>query len=261
MIAAWHHFFKIIIIVNQLPSPGPERDDFKEKLEQESREMLCEFAALVSSTEKALIHEKITVGSLVLIIETLHPLLKRDNNKLKKKLKKLGDNNITEAMLVMTKYWSFFDHDILSAIIKRCQESNPELIAKHDAYITLFEKYCQRRLCEISFEALSSDKEDVHPKDLIGIKLDDVFTVPVNDVKRIMTKISRILGTSLRLVEFRKGCVELICISMHELSPLNNEQKNDLYQTKNILRIYSDSRDLFNTSDKGMSYYPILASL
>lgn len=252
-----HTYYLHIIIGYQfhlLPSTGREREDIVAKLEEESKKIVFEFIALVSSTERALIRDKVTVQSLILVIENLHSLLKRDNNELINKLTSLKNKNISEAMQIMSQYWSFFDHEILSAIIKSCQEINSELKTKHDAYMTEFNKYCKRSLCEIPLEALRSDKlgdEKAYLKSVIYIKLDEVFTVPANDIKKVLKKISRILDTSLCLVRFEEGCVELKCVSMHELFPLNDKQIDDLMQSKNILRIYNEKQDLYNAGTFG----------
>lgn len=220
---------------------GQDREDLTSRLVIESEKMCQKFALLVAYTEETLSKMKITVKWLILIVENLHSLDK-GRNKLVKKLSKLSNHDVTGALCIMSKYWSFINFDLLGTIIESCKRSDPELKEELDGYITQFTHFCKRRLCEVPAEAFKAkETEDTDPK-RVYIKLDRVFDIPLGDIKTVIKKLSLLLDTSLRLVGVKGGCIEMTCITLHELDatfPISAEQKNKLSQTS-VLRIYSD---------------------
>ena len=111
------------------------------RLNIETDEMKENFTGLVGTTLINLIGKGITVKTLR---ATLTNLNGRNRNKITEKLK--GETDINEAFMVFSQFWSFFQYDILSSIIKGfCHDLKPQL----DEYTSSLKLYCERRVCEV----------------------------------------------------------------------------------------------------------------
>lgn len=225
---------------------GQENKDLKMRLKLESREISRKFAVLVTRTEQDLIHQKITVESLMLLINGLYHSFESDCNNLIKKLSKLENTKITTAFFILSDHWSFFEYELLKSII---ESFSPDLMADLNLYVTDLKLFCERRLCEVPIDAL--ERRRLLPKDVL-IKLDEVFIVPLKNIKEVTLKLSEILHTSLHLVGFKEGCIELAFICMHELDkifPLSDQQTQKLSQTQ-VLKICNDKELVYYESIK-----------
>ena len=143
--------------------------------------------------------------------------------------------DLSEALIKLSGYWSFFDFELLHALIKGfCSE---DLQQEFNNYELDFKHYCERRLCEVpadSFNAEVSQKKRLH------VKLDEVFDVKMEDIKRLNRKLSDMLQTKVRLLDIEEGCIELIYITLHEINMtfhLTGKQNEELMQM-GVLKIY-----------------------
>lgn len=208
------------------------------RMELESKRMTQWFNVLVAHTLVALEKgEVVTVNHLKLLVPDSHS---KKKNKLVKKLNGLEKNDLAEAFNLMSEFWSFFDHDLLSTIIESYGDN--KLCGELDHYLDQFKEYCERRLLEVPNDAFNNGTCKQ-----FKVKLDDIFTVPIKKLRELKIKLSLILDTTIHLVGFKRGCIELSYVSMHELNtvfPLNTEQMHKLSWT-NILKIYVDSESIF----------------
>ena len=210
-----------------------EREEFIAKLIYDSEKMKKRFTILVARTEQNLKRQKTTVDELILIFENLF-----DENNVPEELEK--ETDLCKSLIKISKYWSFFDYEILSAIIRGYCNEDESLLNLLDAYESEFEHYCERRLCEVPsgvFNAeLSGEKHTYH-----HVKLDDLFTVQLKDIKKISTRLSDMLQTKIRLLEIKDGCIELIYICLHEFNKisLSRQQEDELRQI-GVLKIHSE---------------------
>ena len=148
--------------------------------------------------------------------------------------------DLSDALFILSDHWSFFDFELLRALIKSFCSKDVELIQEFNEYESNFKHYCERRLCEVpanSFNAGVSRKKRSH----LHVKLDEVFNVKIKDVKRLNRKLSDMLQTNVRLLEIEDGCIELIYITLHESDKtfrLTGKQNEELIQM-GVLNIYT----------------------
>ena len=158
-----------------------------------------------------------------------------------------GVTDLSDALLILSDHWSFFDFELLRALIKGFCNKNVELMLEFNEYESNFKLYCERRLCEVpadSFNAGVSQKKRSH----LHVKLDEVFNVKTEDIKRLNRKLSDMLQTNVRLLKIEEGCIELIYITLHEfdktfrLTGKQNEECEELKQM-GVLNIYTKKDD------------------
>lgn len=123
-------------------------------------------------------------------------------------------------------------------IIKICIKDEKLEGELHD-YEDEVKFYCRRSICEVPKDALTVEGKKASFK----IKIDEKITIRTGKVTKLIGKLSSLLGTSLRLVGFKKGCVELAFICTHELGelfPLSAKQVQQIISETKIFKIYSD---------------------
>lgn len=226
---------------------GDFTEELMARLEVESVNMSQKFTVLVTCTKDSLRDQNIEVEDLIVIIKNMH-FLNGDKNKLIKKLSKIkgGGKSIAKAFKIMSDFWSFFDYDLLSGIILNYQKKDSDLQEEFSRYTSSFKEYCQRRLCEVPVEALAVQG------DYLWVKLDKAFDVKLEEFKTMNAKLSSILGTNIRLVKFKGGCIELAYITMHELDaifPLSAAQEKELIEM-DVRKIYNDREVFFDAPTK-----------
>ena len=150
--------------------------------------------------------------------------------------------DLSDALLILSDHWSFFDFELLRALIKGFCNKNVELMLEFNEYESNFKLYCERRLCEIpadSFNAGVSQKKRSH----LHVKLDEVFNVKTKDIKRLNRKLSDMLQTNVRLLNIEEGCIELIYITLHEFDKtfrLTGKQNEEYEELRCIEYIYQE---------------------
>lgn len=188
--------------------------------------MQDKYAILVDKTREALERQNKTSDDLRVLIKHSH------KSKLFVLFKK--KKSISKLFLKLSDCWSFFDYEFLLMIIDRfCTELTSDI----KEYLSHFEQYCQRRLCEVPNDVFKAKKGH---KNNLYVKCDEKFEkITLDRVKKLELKLSKLLGTDLYLLRVDEGCIELIFYSSCELFPLNDQQCDELFEME-ILRMYSD---------------------
>ena len=203
-----------------------ERDELLHRLNQQSEDIRSSFAILVTHTLTQLQQSGTTAEALEMLIAE-HGL---------EELTDQIDSTDTIPMIMKKvrkgKYWSFFNYELVAAIIK-CFCKRTELIAELEDYISEFKVYCQHRVSEVPRGSFNGD----HTKDrCFKIKLDDSFSIKDIDlkkVKKIQYKLQRILNMKpLQLIDVEGGCIELTFryFNKTRLFPLSEAKKIALYE-------------------------------
>ncbi len=225
-----------------------QREEFMRRLNIETDEMKEDFTGLVGTTLINLIGKDITVETLR---ATLTNLNGRNGNKIIEELE--GKTNINDAFMVFSKFWSFFQYDILSSIIKGfCHDLKPEL----DEYTLSLKRYCQRRVCEVP--SGSGGKEPEEEK-IMQIKVDETFNaeitrIDMGNLKVLGSKLGKLLGTSLLIIDIIPGCIIISFKCLHEFDvifPLCAKQEKELSEV-GVTRIYSKEEEYFRYSSPSM---------
>ena len=210
-----------------------DKDELITRLEIDTDRIRREFAGLVCRIATAL-EESETVTS-----STIKLFLSQDG---RKDLASCidPDDNISMMMLKLTEKdpWSFFDYEILEAIVKNFCRNKP-IAQEFKEYISHFQAFCERRLDEIPLEHRSL--EHIHSESLICVKFDKNFferkvdikellsRKPTNDeelpslstIKKLQHKLSELLGIDhLILLNIEMGCIELTFRHFNEGNPL-----------------------------------------
>ncbi len=152
--------------------------------------MKKKFAILVGTTLINLIGKGITV-------ETLRATLKKRNRRHGDKITEelIGLTDINDAFMVFSKFWSFFDYNILSLVIESlCSDLKPRL----NEYTSSLREYCKRRVCEVP--AADGEEQISH------FQVDETFASEITRVKFENLKVlgsilGKLLGTNLLIIE------------------------------------------------------------
>ena len=208
----------------------------------ESDGIKTKFAVLVGRTSISLGRNNVSVGHLKLTFTSLG---------LDELVEKLHDeSDLNEALMKASKYWSFFDYEIVTSIISTyCVDLQQEV----ESYISSFKIYCQRRLCEVPIDNFETE---IHKKTTkLYVKMDETFTISLNEVKRIEAKLSGLLDTDLYLLTMKEGCIELIFSCLRKINllfPLNSQQEEDLLEM-GVLRLYDDICEYYHAPSQEKS--------
>ena len=130
-------------------------------------------------------------------------------------------------------YWSFFNYELLEAII-RCFCEKTSLVEELEDYKAKFRFYCKRRLSQVPRESLKVNSEQMDQKSVVYVKMDETFCIEKSNlamIKDIQCKLQTILKVeTLHLVDVKSGCIELVFryFSDTRLFPLSEMQKIDL---------------------------------
>ncbi len=149
-------------------------EERSERLNSETDEMKERFAVLVGKTLSILTKHEVSINELKALLKELNgPKATND-------LEKVSD--ISEAFDVLHYFWSFFDSKILGSIIRSfCSDLNPDF----EEYVSKFEEYCIRRVCEKLDDSYSESEEKNY-----YFQIDETF---MNEVERLNLKIPDIL--------------------------------------------------------------------
>ena len=216
-----------------------QQEDLKEQLEYDAREILRKFSILVDKTRESLQISKITVDLLISSLNNFHA------KTIAEKLEKESDGDLLKAFEIMSKYWSFFDYEILSIFIEGHCEEDVRLQEYFSDYKSKFETYHRKhKLCEIPIDSFGDKSQDKHK--YVHIKMDDKFkSITEFDIVKQNKRLSYILGTIICLKEFKEdGCIELAYIVADENFLLCRQQKKKLSEI-GVVKMYSDTEVYF----------------
>ena len=214
--------------------------DLKEQLLLESEEIMEKFAVLVGKTISSCKQSSVSVSNLRAVLKSCS---------IRKVLESLDSGIDAENMWEkIADYWSFFDHKILSIIIKGlCKD----LLQDLDTYVSDFKEYCKRRLCEVPVDSFS---KGIHDKahNYFNVKFDppDGFFTSVANIDRQNKLLSKVLETEVRLCKLEDGCINFVYISLREFDDtfsLSDEQKQNL-STIGVLKMYSKTKVFYEKS-------------
>ena len=214
-----------------------QKEDLRESLQYESRQIMMQFQKLVSAIIESLIEQNVSLQRLVSHVMTLgafDPIFKKPQMPLlhdRRKELKTADS-VPNIFLVLQDYFSFFNYDIIEHIIEvlGTKEDN----AKLQHYKEKFNQYAKRRIFECGpcfgceSEAENSD---------IFVKLDSGYdNYTAGEIKGFCRRLSEILHVSskgvLHLCRVDEGCIQLTfqapSFVQQEIFPLSIEQERTL---------------------------------
>ncbi len=216
------------------------------QLKNETDKMKERFAVLIKRALSSLKKHEVSMGELKTLLKQLNAPKK---SKLSNKLKKITD--IGKAFEVLSRFWSFFDYEILGVIIKKfCFD----IYQDFEEYVSKFKKYCNRRVCEVPDDSYSTKLSESEEKKKLHIQIDQTFIneferLKMVDLKDLICTLRKILNTDLRILKFRDSVV-LTFHCLYELDvlfPLSSKQEEEL-QEMGVVRIYSEEQEYYQQS-------------
>ena len=108
------------------------------------------------------------------------------------------------------KHWSFIDYTLIELLIG-CffEEEEHKLNLEMKAYITKFNKYARRRVCECPSN-MFGDKEENEKTLVFKIEECNFKTMTVNELKKLCSDLNLAIGKHhLRLLKTDLGCIQL----------------------------------------------------
>ena len=197
------------------------------RLKVESGVMQDKFAILVDRARESLVKKNVSSGDLKILVKcsqasTLHSIFTEVNS-------------INTLFEKLCDYWSFFDYELVSLIIKRhCKE----LLSDLDVYKSELKKYCCRRIIEVPTDIFASMNAD---KNSLFVKCDITFdTMTLEQVKDLESRLSVLLDSDLYLLQIKEGCTLFIFNSLCPISTLTSAQKEELANMQVVI-LYCDS--------------------
>ncbi len=180
------------------------------RLNSETDEMKERFAVLVGKILSTLTKHEVSISELKALLKELN------GHKVTNDLEKV--TNISEAFDVLHDFWSFFDSKILGSIIGSfCSDLNPDF----EEYVSKFEEYCVRRVCEEPEDRYSSKSKE---KKKYCFQIDETF---MNEIERLNLKIPddlRYLTDNLRRILGIDICIMVITIEENGVKRINGEE-------------------------------------
>ena len=210
-----------------------EREEFEKRLKIESEDIMNKFAGLALAVKRWLKEDDYLSDLKYLIRNSPYD---RVHTKIK---------NITEFDVFMeelSKYWSFFDYDLLGLIISEfCKCDNLSLKLKE--YEKSLNEYCQRKLCEVP-ERILEVKAD--KKNWFCLKYNKAFKSRLHDIKELQLIVSRRLNKKIVLLEIKEGCIELTFEYLSITNPIQlNSEDIEEFKKMGIICMYTATNNYF----------------
>ena len=125
-----------------------------------------------------------------------------------------------------------------------------------ELYESDFKTYCERRLCEVPVDSLKADVPSKTSN--LHVKIDEDFKIKLCKIKRIETRLSRLLDKRLYLLKVKDGCIELVFNYLGRIKlslPLNSQEEEELSEMK-VLRLYDDNHEYYRAPTQVRSPSP-----
>jgi hypothetical protein len=176
-------------------------------LEEDYNEIVSEFKKLVHATLKLMKEKEVMVAEFKTFLTI----------ELGKKVSKIqGKSTIDKIfeVLHLDKYWSFFEYELLQAVIDQYCEK--EMDHRVNDYLRKFGSYCERKLSEFPVKKLRSLRSG--ESYILYIKLRKDFDgITLKEVKAIECRLQKKFHTCLYKLRCFQGCVLLVFRSSHKL--------------------------------------------
>ena len=212
-------------------------DERKRQLYADSEDMIYKFQKLFTSTRNSLVRRNISAKTLAHHLECLEQLKPTLNDSREPvfghQLPKLRKSkSVDDAMSVVNKYCSFFNHHMVELIIEELgTEQDKEKLAK---YKEDFAKYGERHVFECPSEVGEIYEEG--QANMFVILDDSSDKCSMNHISVFVSNLKKVLnisdGVSLRLCRIRLGSLKLIfqlsLIVQQVIFPLSSDQEADL---------------------------------
>ncbi len=167
-------------------------------LDKETVRLKKKFDSLVLDLQRS-IEKSQTIKDVMCILQFYYPKLEAELSDCK---------TIREVFNQASKYWSFFDYDIVKQLSEKLGTAADKQKLNH--FRVDFKEYSKRRICECPVDAFG---KEVRPGQNYVLKVDkSMERCTVDEIKTLRKKMNRVLGKKLvRLIHVNEdnGSVEL----------------------------------------------------
>jgi hypothetical protein len=154
-------------------------------------------------------------------------------------------------VLHLGEYWTFFEYELLKAVIERYCEK--ELEHRLDEYLRKFGSYCERKISEVPMRRYRSPKSgDTH---ILYVKLKKDFDgITLQEVKDIESRLQKKFHTGLYKLQCYRGCVLLVFESLHKLECFQYSKEQITEDLKFVvLQLYSNDYTYYESETASAS--------
>lgn len=193
-----------------------DRQDIVQKLSQDTSSIIQSFADLDSNTSQSLKKQDVSVGTLINVALSIGVYVCTSDDKAAL-VQENKENMIQEAKTIDTvfislrNYWSFFDYDILSHIIRHLgSDSDKDNLREYDEKFKLF---CERKVTEVSPNIFDQDGQKRKRRRYFVVLVTRDIVQNLKDIKAAERKVASLLGlnvSTLRLHRIDIGSIILV---------------------------------------------------
>lgn len=229
-----------------------ERQDLITKLKDDYNDIVQQFTNLVQATRRSLQSVEVSEFQSFLRIQ-----LRKRSSKGKKTI-----NDIFEV-LHNEEYWTFFDFELLKAVIEHYCDKDME--HRLNEYLRKFGIYCERKLSETPKKKYRNKSGETY---VLYVKLNKRFDgITLKEVKDIERRLQKEFHTCLYKLQHSEGCVLLVFESLHKIEcfQFSKDQIFEDLKKFEILQLYSKDcmyykSEIESTSDNYLEEEETLAS-
>lgn len=212
-----------------------DREMLESQLDKESMLWKLKFSSLFVRTRLSLEKQGYTVTDLREFFMKHIPKLYKDSK---------NETDFSLAWDSIMKYMSFFDYEILYYVIKTfCGD---DLKQEMEKYISEFQVYCKRRLCELPQDIFPfpENKDKGNMYFVINKHYNDITA---SEIKELQVLLSEILNTTFCTLRIDKEGQRGIKLNLKLLRdfdtvfPLSKEQERKMYEIS-VLKVFSDEQ-------------------
>ena len=142
----------------------------------------------------------------------------------------------------LCNHYSWFDYELIQYVIQGFGDEN--LKGHMSEYLTLFKKFCERKVSQILSTKLCQSNEkgyELHIYLKIAKRMEEVS---VAEIKKIEEKFQKMVDTRIWLETIQNGSVILVFVSLEKIVTLSKEHKCQLLNL-GVTKVYSEESILF----------------
>ena len=205
-----------------------QADDWDEwELANDTRKIEHAFAGLVVDTSKSFA-QKVKVDEVVLWLRQLEVIKPLTNTSMSLS-ETMEVNDMDQLFTNISKYWSWYNYDLLENLIKRVGDKEDE--TKLKKYLDKFTSFLKQRLPK-SQDSFSFGTRCRRGQKQLLIKVDEYWEIPLAQIRELHHKIAEILQVSPHVLYFSsvsKGCICLEFLVPEAMAiPLRESQEEAL---------------------------------
>ena len=208
------------------------------KLTKDTRKLVKDFADFVRNTSNSLA-QKVKLDEVVLWLRQLEviKLLANPSMSLSETIEVNDFKNMDQLFTNISKYWSWYNYDLLEDLIKRFGDKEDE--TKLNQYLDKFTSHLEKRLPK-SQDSVSFGTRCRRGQKQLLIKIDEHWEIPLGQIRELHHKIAEILKKPPEMLYFSsvsKGCICLEFLVPESMPILLCESQKEALMAIGVFRL------------------------